>query len=215
MKVEIIEQKEDILTLKLHSKLDVRTLVENAENGRYFAYLDPWLKGSRSREQLKHYWALIGDIHDYTGERKGFIVHKMKYLYMLENDTDKEPSMADNKLKKEDATNLIQIIIDYCIEHDIPLKNQYTDYFDTKQIYALTMKRQCVICAKPHSEIHHVQAVGAGRNRKKIDHSKHQVLALCRQHHTESHTIGQDTFLDRYALEPIRLSPEQVKELGL
>ena len=51
-----------------------------------------------------------------------------------------------------------------------------------------TINRKCVICGK-HAELAHYQAVGRGRNRRKIEHIVNKVLALCSNHHREQHTI--------------------------
>ena len=40
MNVEIIAQKGDLLTVKLHSELDLDVIEKNAHNGRFFAYLE-------------------------------------------------------------------------------------------------------------------------------------------------------------------------------
>ena len=217
MRVEVIGRNHNVLSIKLHDPIDYKSFKENAYNGRYFGYLDVWLKGSRTDEQRKHYFALIEDIHRHTGERKALIIMRMKYLYMLENDLDQEPSMADNKMKKEDAAKLIQTIINFCIENDIPTRNNkaYMSEFDSKVLYTLTMKRKCWICEK-FGDIAHVETVGMGRNRQKIDHTKHTFMCLCRQHHQEQHQIGINHFMDKYHIPGgINLSKESLKELGV
>lgn len=61
------------------------------------------------------------------------------------------------------------------------------------------MNEYCEITGyqKP-AEIHHWDAIGMGRDRKKVDDSKHRKIALCREHHTEAHAIGRDTFGDKH-----------------
>lgn len=66
--------------------------------------------------------------------------------------------------------------------------------------FTLAVNRNCVICSKPHAELAHYHAVGRGRNRRKIDHTDNKVLALCREHHTEQHNIGINSFNDKYHL---------------
>jgi hypothetical protein len=39
-----------------------------------------------------------------------------------------------------------------------------------------------------------------GRNRDTIIHEGMEVLPLCREHHTEVHTIGRDSFMKKYHL---------------
>lgn len=215
MNVEIIAQKGDLLTVKLHSELDVESLETNAYGGRFFAYLEPVLKDTTTDLQRKHYWALIGDISEYTGDPKWQIVLRMKYLYMLVNDKKKEPSMARNAMKSSDARLLIQTIIDYALEHDIPLKKDYLSQMEEKQLFAMTMKRKCWLCGK-HADIHHVDSLGAGRNRDTYQHhDKHQYMALCREHHQLVHQMGKRTFEQKYHVKGIQLSQANLKELGV
>ncbi|MHB8171232.1 MAG: putative HNHc nuclease [Thermincolia bacterium] len=43
-----------------------------------------------------------------------------------------------------------------------------------------------------------VDVIGMGRDRREYDDSKHEKIALCREHHTEAHTIGWKTFAGKY-----------------
>ena len=218
MNVEIIAQKGDLLTVKLYDELDVESLEKNAYDGRFFAYLEPVLKDTTTDLQRKHYWALIGDISEYTGDPKWRIVLNMKYLYMLENEVTKEPSMARNKMKRSEAAKLIQLIIEWCIDNGVPFHHPtgYIPADESKYFFKMTMEKFCWICGKPNSQMAHYEAVGMGRNRNKIDHTNHNFMCLCQQHHSEQHNIGIETFIDKYKLpRGIKLNQEQLKELGL
>ncbi|MGV3043490.1 putative HNHc nuclease, partial [Staphylococcus rostri] len=50
-------------------------------------------------------------------------------------------------------------------------------------------------------DLAHLEAVGRGRDRTKINHYGNKVLALCRDHHTEQHTIGIKSFNEKYHLQ--------------
>lgn len=218
MNVEIIAQKGDLLTLKLHSELDVESFESNAYDGRFFAYLEPVLKNTTTDLQRKHYWALIGDISEYTGDPKWRIVLNMKYLYMLENEVTKEPSMARNKMKRSEAAKLIQVIIDYCLDNDIPFRKQrwYETIDVSKMNFKMIMKRMCNVCGKPHGDIHHAtNLVGMGNKRANHNHADSTYLCLCREHHNEVHNMGLQAFSDKYHLKPIKLTEERLKEIGV
>ena len=47
-------------------------------------------------------------------------------------------------------------------------------------------------------EEHHWDAIGMGRDRRKIDDSDLRKIRLCRVLHTEVETIGRDTFENKY-----------------
>ena len=83
----------------------------------------------------------------------------------------------------------------------MPLTEQLKEYFDDTERYvkACVRNRICVICGKP-GDIHHLDAIGMGRNRNKIDDSGYRKICLCRVHHTEAHQVGWNTFTTKYHL---------------
>ena len=142
----------------------------------------------------------------------------MKYLYMVENDVTKEPSMARNKMKRSEAAKLIQVIIDYCLDNDIPFRKQrwYETIDVSKMNFSLIMKRMCNVCGKPHSDIHHAtNLVGMGNKRANHNHVDSTYLCLCREHHISAHSMGLEEFCQRHHLKPIKLTEENLKEIGV
>lgn len=213
--IKQIDNENKEVTVRLYDDFDLEVFMENQQKGRMWGFLEPLIKDTTSDEQRKHYWALIGDISDYTGDPKWQIVLRMKYLYMLVNDKKKEPSMARNAMKSSDARLLIQTIIDYALEHEIPLRRDYLGQMEEKQLFTMTMKRMCWVCGK-RADIHHVDSLGAGRNRKDYqDHDKHSYMALCREHHNLAHSMGQKSFEEEYHIKGIKLSRENLKDLGV
>ena len=89
----------------------------------------------------------------------------------------------------------------FIVRNDIPTRVPMLDYIDDVEdfTYACLAAKKCVICGK-RADLHHVDAVGAGRDRDAIVHEGMRVLPLCREHHSEIHTIGRDTFLAKYHL---------------
>lgn len=57
----------------------------------------------------------------------------------------------------------------------------------------------CIICSK-QGEVHHVEAIGMGRNRKTYDDSDHRKIGLCHDHHQEAETIGRATFFKKHGI---------------
>ncbi len=115
-----------------------------------------------------------------------------------------------------EARLYITYLIDFCILHGIdtgePLYKLCEDI--PRYIWACLMKKCCCVCGKK-AELHHVNAIGAGRNRKEIPQIGMMVLPLCRKHHNEVHTIGKKTFLKKYILQPIPLTEEIGKVYNL
>ena len=215
MRVEILAQKGNLLKVRYDGRLDVDTYTKNKKNGRFFGELEPWIKGTTTDRQRKHYWAIIKDISNHLGFSKGEARLHTYSRFMFDNDRDDFISVARNKASVEDANLLIQSCIDFGIDHDVPFNNDYSEYFTDKQFYAMTMKRMCWVCGDP-GDIAHVEAVGAGRNRRHIDHTQHNVMCLCRKHHTMQHQMGIDSFFDEFKIKHgLILSKEDLRELGV
>lgn len=214
---EIIGKNGDVVTVKLHDEIDVKELKKQAINGHYYVTMDIFEKDSITDMQRDHFHALCGDIEEYTGIPLDAVTSYMKVKFMQEEGLDEFPSVARNKMKMGEASKLIEMVILYCIHNEIPFrKKQFYLTTDTsKMLFALTMKRICWICGKPHSDIAHVEAVGMGRNRRKIDHTQHHFMCLCREHHNEQHNIGINNFMNKYHIKPLKLNSDHIKELGI
>ncbi len=66
----------------------------------------------------------------------------------------------------------------------------------------MALKRMCVVCGN-RADLHHIDAVGMGKDRTKISHIGKRILPLCRTHHNEIHNSGNDKFMKKYHLQPI------------
>ncbi|MDK9845199.1 MULTISPECIES: putative HNHc nuclease [Staphylococcus] len=157
---------------------------------------DPYKITDKQRRKI---FALMNDIEAYTGQPKDYMRNVfqeyVRVLYAYEN----RISLADCSRKV--AGQIIDVAIEWIFENDIPLKFKTSDLIknDRTFLYMATINRKCVICGK-HAELAHYQAVGRGRNRRKIENFGNKVLALCHSHHQEQHTIGMDSFNSKYHL---------------
>ncbi len=166
-------------------------------------------------EQRRFIYALLGDIYAFTGEP---IESLKEYFYHIyEALTGLKISLADASLNTmSDATLLADIILDFIFEWDIPFKKGYeilpanAEYY----FYKCLVSRKCCICGE-RADICHIDTVGMGRSRKKIDHTKHYFYAGCREHHQEEHRIGTQNFLNKYQIIPTKLNKETIKRLGI
>lgn len=157
---------------------------------------DPYKITDKQRRKI---FALMNDIEAHTGQPQDYMRNVfqeyVRVLYAYEN----RISLADCSRKV--AGQIIDVAIEWIFENDIPLRFKTSDLIknDRTFLYMATINRKCVICGK-HAELAHYQAVGRGRNRRKIEHFGNKVLALCHSHHQEQHTIGMDTFNSKYHL---------------
>lgn len=151
-------------------------------------------------QQRKKIFALLNDIYLFTGQPQEDL--RQQFQFYLEMIKGYEPiSLTDTT--RRIASELIEVIIAWVFQHDIPLNYKTSDLMkeDNYFIYLSTINRTCVICGKKHADLAHRYAVGRGRNRNTIDHYGNEVLALCREHHNTQHQIGIDTFNEKYHLE--------------
>lgn len=156
-----------------------------------------------TEQQRKFIFALCKEISYFTGDDMDY-VRLLLELYNANLKGIERESLSSCSLKY--ANGLIDTIITYCIDNDIPISgevikgNQYK--FTDAQTYTMCLKRVCACCGA-RADIHHVTRVGMGNNRKKISHVGMRVLPLCRRHHQECHNIGDDKFLEKYCLTPV------------
>lgn len=156
-------------------------------------------------KQRRFIFALCNDISYYMGEDPEWVrMLVQNYNAKLRNIEVESLSMTDITY----ANGLIDTIINFMIENEIPfskaLIDDYGYTFDEKQTYSMCLKRVCVVCGA-RADIHHVDSIGMGNNRNKVSHVGKRALPLCRQHHTECHEIGNDSFIEKYHLTPIKI----------
>lgn len=180
-------------------------------------HVEPHDNTTTSAEQRRHFYALMGDYSDYTGVPLDSAEAYFKVNYMMDAGLDELPSLANNAMKMATTSDFLGYVIDYFIGNEIPFEmdNYYQTTDVSRMLYALTVKRLCWVCGKPHSDLAHVEAVGAGRKRTNIDHSKHHFMCLCREHHQEQHNVGINYFMVLHHLKPIKLSVDDLKELNI
>lgn len=151
-------------------------------------------------KQRRKIFALVKDIEAHTAQPMDYMRHMFIEYVRTYYGYDKRISLSD--CTRTQASQIIEVTLDWIFHNDIPLAYKTSDLLkqDKSFLYWSTVNRNCVICGKPHSDLAHRYAVGKGRNRNKINHVGNQVLALCRNHHTEQHQIGIDTFNKKYHL---------------
>lgn len=167
-----------------------------------------------SSDQRKKIYALCRDVSDYTGhDVEDLKENILKAGFMIKEDRDYF-SLSDVDMTT--ARYFIEYILEFCFEWDVPLSDKTVVLAKevNNYLYLCLRYRRCAVCGH-HADIHHVDAVGSGRDRNKVDHTKLRMVALCREHHQETHTIGWLTFKSKYRVEGILLNEESLKELGI
>lgn len=176
-------------TLLLDNGMDVEVEVK---------VVDPFLISDKQRRKI---FALCNDIESHTGQPRDY----MRYLFMdyVEVLYGYEKRLSLSDCTRTQANQIIEVTLDWIFYNNIPLTYKTSDLLkqDKSFLYWATVNRNCIICGKQNSDLAHHYAIGRGKNRKTMDHYGYEVLALCREHHSEQHNIGVDTFDKKYHLD--------------
>ena len=173
-------------------------------------------KRSITTKQQKFIYALFRDISDHTGYPPEWVKDLFKNYYSSYYGVE-TISLAINASTITEANNMIELLIEFCFQNDIPFHfKEFQQSADLARLNYLFMKyRTCFVCGKQHADVDHVDAVGMGNNRNKINHANRFYFCLCREHHIERHTIGLKAMMEKYHIVPIKLDAEHIREFGI
>lgn len=173
-----------------------------------------------SPEQRRKVYALIGEVAEYVdGIRNAATVESAKKALKMEFLLSRMEGMERRlfSLASCDVTTareFINFLVDFIIENDIPCNVPLIENCEdvARYVYACLMNKKCAVCGR-HADLHHCDGgiVGMGNNRAYVNHIGRPALPLCREHHTEIHRIGQEDFLRRYIIEPVRIDERIAK----
>lgn len=157
-------------------------------------------------EQRRKAYALINDISDYTGYLPEETKERMKQEYYAQSG-DENLSLSDCTVTR--AREFINTLIEFAIENGVQLSDLGSNLTDdmSRYLYFCIKNRKCCICGR-YGEIHHVDAIGRGYDRTKVDDSNKRKICLCREHHTQAHKLGNDRFMKMYHVDGIIVKDE-------
>ena len=120
----------------------------------------------------------------------------LKYLHIARTGSEYF-SLSDCSV--DTAREFINTILDYALEMGIELTDFAVNRTDdtSRYLYSCMKNKRCAVCGRD-GEVHHVDTIGMGNDRRKVDDSKYRKICLCRKHHTEIHTIGTTSFQEKY-----------------
>lgn len=146
--------------------------------------------------QRRKAYATIRDISSWTGYLPEEQKEWLKYLY-IERTGNPYFSLSDCSM--DTAREFINTILDYALEEGIPLSERGIERTDDigRYLYSCIKNKRCAVCGRP-GEIHHVDAIGARRDRRHVDDSGYRKICLCREHHTAAHQRGMKAFEQMY-----------------
>lgn len=202
---------EEGIDLLVHLPQDIRYLIKRQNIRHAEITLDD---GRRiSIEQRKKIYATLRDISDYTGDPPEATKEWMKYGYIERTGSD---YFSLSNCSMTTAREFINYLMDVCLYNGIILTEsglKRTDDINAYLIQCIRHKR-CCICGRP-ADIHHMDAIGMGNDRRHYDDSQNEIIALCREHHTQAHSLGNARFMERYKVYGIkRYKAEETEEFG-
>lgn len=170
-----------------------------------------------SDKQRRLFFALLNDIMQWSYMPKDYLKDVFYLQYALY--TGKEISLSDtSKSSVSDGNVLLDLVIDFMFEWNVPFKEGYKQLprEETYFIYQCCRHRRCLVCGN-HADIHHLETVGMGVDRNKVDHTKKHVMPLCRLHHENYHLLGAEKFAETYhvSVDGIKLDAETLKKIGV
>ena len=199
------------VTFEIENRLDLEELSRFSDSKDIFAELRFDDNRVISAVQRRKIFALFKDIAKHTGFLPFEVEQYMKIDFMIEKN---EEYFSLSNCSVTTARNFISFIIELCFKFDIPFKEKGLQLQDDINNYAYLciMHRKCVVCGKK-ADLHHVDTVGMGRDRKKVDNSDNRLIAVCREHHQEIHQKGQETFDSKYKIQGIILNDADLRKM--
>lgn len=190
----------DGVDLLVHLPQDIRYLIKR-QNIRHAEVI---LDDGRhiSIEQRKKIYATLRDISEYIGDPPEATKEWMKYGYIERTGSD---YFSLSNCSMTTAREFINFLMEVCLQSGIILTEsglKRTDDINAYLIQCIRHKR-CCICGRP-ADIHHVDAIGMGNDRRNFDDSENDIIALCREHHTQAHSLGNVRFMERYKVYGIK-----------
>lgn len=195
-KGKIIDIDENgVVTIVAQSDLYLMTHREIKE-----CYID-FIDGRKlSDKQRRMCYSLINAIAEWSGSS----TQDIKEAFKMEFWADKIDTLAEKVFSLSNAPmSLIaefqKFLINFILENDVPLKYSLLNYVDDidNYVYMCLIHKKCCICGRK-ADLHHIDSVGMGNDRTEVHHEGRKALSLCREHHTEIHAIGINSFLEKY-----------------
>ena len=172
-----------------------------------------WDGRSISPEQRRKIYAVIRDISEWSGHIPEYLKEYLKWTFCGIHGTEMF-SLSDVDMTT--AKEFISFLIEFCFYNNIPTTDTLLNRTDDigKYLYLCLEHRKCAVCNE-HADIHHVDRIGNGRNRKEVVHIGMEAVALCRKHHDEVHIKGDKAVFEKYHIYGIKLDEYLCDKLNL
>lgn len=210
---KIIFQEGMCITLELEE--DISRLLEQQESRTIaLRVIDGRLISAKQRGKI---FGITRDIARACGYFEPFEWNEIRCVLQEEFCLKCEiSSFSLSNCEKAVARDFISFLIDFCLRWRIPTSKPLRKYSDDfgKFLYLHLEHKICVVCGKP-AQVHHVDAIGMGRDRDEIIHEGMPCVALCAECHSTAHTTGWETYAQKHHIAGLELDRYLCKKLGL
>lgn len=168
-------------------------------------------------EQRRKAFALVGEIAAWSGYKRDEVHLTLKHDFLVNHlDQLQRELFSLSDCDVTTARKYINYLIDFCLTFDVPTHQPLAELCDDieRYVYSCLMQKKCCVCGKK-TELHHVDRVGMGNDRTKIQHIGRQCLPLCWEHHKEVDQIGDKALCARYHVSPVLIDERIAKTYRL
>lgn len=164
-------------------------------------------------DQRKKIFAIVAEIAQWSAHDPEYVRKNLTADFLRANIERLQLSALSLAISgncdKGTASLFITFLVDFCLENSIPTSRPLQEYADDleKFTYGSLLHKRCIVCGRK-ADIHHVDAIGMGYNRQTKPQLGALVMPLCREHHSEYHTIGRTAFEERYHAIPVPLTKQ-------
>ena len=169
-----------------------------------------------SEKQRRSCYAMLREIADWMGETPEETKSLLKVDFLRGELLEMSRMFSLSDAPMSIVAAFQSWLARFIVRNEVPTRRPMLEYVDDIDDYVLACltQKKCAICGKK-ADLHHVDTVGMGRDRDEIVHEGMEVLPLCREHHTEAHTIGRDSFNRKYHIHGIEADKTICKIYGL
>lgn len=196
--------------LVIHAKYeDMHTYVKNKPETVRFMLVDSRCITDLQRRKI---YAMLHEIADWIGNLPEQVKHLFKWKFVQEQMDGFGEYFSLSDVDETTARAFIEYLIEFMLAHGVPSSKPLYELCDDIQryVYLCAKYKRCAVCGRK-TELHHVDAVGMGRNRNEIEHIGLRALPLCEMHHEEVHRIGNGEMCEKYHIEPVIINEELFK----
>ena len=169
--------------------------------------------------ECKDNGATIEELIEYNNEYLGARLVKEFQLFLMHYG---DFSVALKMMSQAAANRFVRFVFDYCIEHEIELRKEiselYAEQNNNKYIWVCIMNGICCITGEKGADLHHCISVNQVGGYDKDNGLTIPFLPLGRKYHNIVHSIGKETFENKFKVKGVLLTEEDIiklKEKGM